>query len=170
MPPPIPSHAPIQTSAFWLFGGRDGLSGPIASLRLTKARDRRQAARDSPDTGEVDVAQISTARLWPARSAEAGRRQASAGDRMSRTRRFYLTVSFAFAVVTYLAVQLIRAGGELLTATNTAQDPLTGNILVHAPSLVAWVSACMLAGLAAPHYLSRLGTSLNAEPRRGEKL
>jgi signal transduction histidine kinase len=116
------------------------------------------------------VAQISTARLWPARSAEAGRRQVSAGDRMPRTRRFYLTVSFAFAVVTYLAVQLIQAGGELLNAAATARDPLTGSILVHLTSLVAWVGACMLVGLIAHYYLSRLGTTLTAETRRGEKL
>ena len=62
---------------------------------------------------------------------------------MPRTRRFYLTVSFTFAVVTYLAVQLIQAGGELLNAAAINRDPLTGNLLVHATSLVAWVGACM---------------------------
>jgi len=117
------------------------------------------------------VAQIvSSARLWPSRSAEPGRRQANAGDRTTRTRRFYLAASFAFAVVTYLAVQLIQAGGELVNAATTARDPLMGGILVHATSLVAWVSACMLAGLVAHRYLSTLGTTLQAESRRGEKL
>jgi GAF domain-containing protein len=120
---------------------------------------------------EVEVAQIvSSARPWPARSEEAGRRSATAGDRNTRTYRFYLGVSLAFAVVTYLAVQLIRAGGVMLNAEATATDPIVGSILVHATSLVAWVGACMLAGLVAHHYFSSLGTTLHAEHRRGEKL
>src|SRR5262249_36156067 len=63
-----------------------------------------------------------------------------------------------------------QSGVELLSPAATARDPLTGGILVHTTSLVAWVGACMLAGLAAHKYLSRLGTTLQAESRRGEKL
>src|SRR5687767_9633492 len=111
-----------------------------------KARDRRRRRpRDSPtDTGEVEVAQIvSSARLWPSRSAaEPGRRSSTSSDRATRTRQFYLAASFAFAVVTYLAVQLIQAGVELLSSPATAGDSLAGSILVHATSLVAWVGAC----------------------------
>jgi signal transduction histidine kinase len=115
------------------------------------------------------VAQIVTsARLWPARPEEAGRR--SAGDRGPRTRGFYLGVSFVFAVLTYIAVQLIQGVGAMLNAAAMAADPLTGGILVHVTSLVAWVGACMLTGLLLHQYLSRLGTTLNAEHRRGEKL
>ena len=46
----------------------------------------------------------------------------------------------------------------MLNAAATATDPLAGSLLVHATSLIAWVGACMLAGLVAHHYLSRLGT------------
>jgi signal transduction histidine kinase len=117
------------------------------------------------------VAQIVTsARLWPTRSEDAARRLADAGDRQQRTRSFYLIVSFAFAVATYLAVQVLQAIGMMLNATATATDPLMGGMFVHATSLVAWSGACMLVGLVAHHYLSRLGTSLHAEHRRGEKL
>src|SRR5690606_35228752 len=107
---------------------------------------------------------------WPARSAEAGRRQAGVSDRMPRTRQFYLTVSFAFAIVTYLAVQIIQAGVELLSPAGAGRDGLAGSVVVHTTSLIAWVGACMLVGLAAHHYLARLGTSLQSETRRGEKL
>ncbi len=58
----------------------------------------------------------------------------------------------------------------MLNAAATATDPLAGSMLVHATSLVAWVGACMLAGLVAHHYFSSLGTTLHAEHRRGEKL
>jgi signal transduction histidine kinase len=117
------------------------------------------------------VAQIVTsARLWPTRSEEAGRRAAGPAERGTRTRAFYLSVSLVFAMLTYFAVQMIRLGGEMVNSTATATDPLVGSLLVHLTSLVAWVGACMLAGLVAHHYLSRLGTSLNAEHRRGEKL
>ena len=111
-----------------------------------------------------------SARLGPTRSEETARRLVGAGDNQARTRAYYLTVSFAFAVLTYLAVQLIQLIGSLLNAAATAADPLVGNLFVHATSLVVWVGACMLAGLVAHHYLSRLGTSLYAEHRRGEKL
>ncbi|MFN8636436.1 MAG: GAF domain-containing protein [Chloroflexota bacterium] len=117
------------------------------------------------------MAQIVTSwsRFWPTQSEEAGRRP-GAGDQRTRTRGFYLSVSFVFAVLTYLAVQLIQLGGELLNAAATATDPLAGSMLVHATSLTAWAGACMLVGLVAHHYFSRLGTSLHAETRRGEKL
>lgn len=112
---------------------------------------------------------VSSSRLWPSRSATEPGRRSAATDR-TRTRQFYLTASFAFAVVTYLAVQLIQGGVELLSASSDANDTLARGILVHATSLVAWVGACMLAGLFAHQYLSRLGTTLQAESKRGEKL
>jgi hypothetical protein len=126
-----------------------------------------------PGAQEVDVTKIVTpARLWPARPEESGRRTAGAAarERGTRARGFYLGISFVFAVLTYIAVHLIQVVGATLNAAATAADPLTGGILVHVTSLVAWVSACMLAGLLLHQYLSRLGTSLNAEHRRGEKL
>lgn len=122
-------------------------------------------------TQEVEVAQtVTSARLWPIRSEEAGRRSAGPAERNTRTRSFYLTVSFVFAMLTYLAVQMIQFGGAMVNAAATSTDPTIGNLLVHVTSLVAWAGACMLAGLVAHHYLSRLGTSLNTEHRRGEKL
>lgn len=113
---------------------------------------------------------VSPARLWPTRSEEAGRRAASPLDRNHSTRSFYLTAAFVFAILTYLAVQLIQWGGAAINASATATDPMVGNLMVHLTSLVAWVGACMLAGLVAHYYLTRLGTSLSAEHRRGEKL
>ncbi|MCC7371014.1 MAG: GAF domain-containing protein [Chloroflexi bacterium] len=113
---------------------------------------------------------VSSARLWPTRSEEAGRRAAGPLDRNPGSRGFYLSVSFVFAILTYLAVQLIQWGGAMVNASATAADPMVGSLLVHLTSLVAWVGACMLAGLVAHYYLTRLGTSLSAEHRRGEKL
>ncbi|HZO28723.1 MAG TPA: hypothetical protein VFH48_22340 [Chloroflexota bacterium] len=113
---------------------------------------------------------VTSARLWPVRPEEAVRRLAGASDGQSFTRAFYLGVSFIFAVLTYLAVQVIQLVGAMPNATATATDPLAGSVFVHATSLVAWVGACMLVGLVAHHYLARLGTSLHAEHRRGEKL
>ena len=113
---------------------------------------------------------VTSARLWPMRPEEAARRLAGAGERNTLTRTFYLGVSSGFAIVTYLAVQAIQLVGAMLNATATQTDPLAGSVLVHATSLIAWIGACMLVGLIAHHYLSRLGTSLNAEHRRGEKL
>ncbi|MGE3268014.1 MAG: GAF domain-containing protein [Chloroflexota bacterium] len=113
---------------------------------------------------------VTSARLWPMRSEEAGRRSVGAAERNTRRRGFYLIVSFVFAILTYLAVQLIQFGGEMVNAAATETDPTVGHLLVHLTSLVAWVGACMLAGLVAHYYLTRLGTSLTAEHRRGEKL
>ena len=155
---------PIRTSALWLI--------PVAHvfvclvLVVTSKRQgvsKHRWPEDSPARRRSKWPR-SSRRLGYGRAVkEAGRRPATAGDRNTRTRTFYLGVSFAFAVLTYLAVQLIQAGGAMLNAAATATDPLAGSMLVHATSLVAWVGACMLAGLVAHHYLSRLGTTLHAE-------
>src|SRR4051812_4412396 len=99
----------------------------------------------SPGIQEVEVRQIAMlARLLPARSEEAGR--LLAGESEPRTRAFYLATSFVFAVLTYVAVQLIQAGGAIVNSAATATDPSIGNLMVHATSLIAWAGACMLAG------------------------
>lgn len=82
---------------------------------------------------------VTSARLWPVRPEEAVRRLAGASDGQSFTRAFYLGVSFIFAVLTYLAVQVIQLVGAMLNATATATDPLAGSVFVHATSgRVGW--------------------------------
>ncbi|MCC6174332.1 MAG: GAF domain-containing protein [Chloroflexi bacterium] len=114
---------------------------------------------------------VTSARRWPSSNEDAGRSPARAADRTSRSRHTYLAGAFLFSILTYGAVELIKAGGSALTAATADPAASTVNaLLVHATSLIAWIGACLMAGLVAHHYQSRLGSTLNAATRRGEKL
>src|SRR5690348_16581000 len=95
---------------------------------------------------EVAVAQtVTSARRWPVQAEAAGRSRADARDGGLRSRQFYLIVAAAFAVVTYLAVELVLfAGVAMYLAANpsTARSEV-GTWIAHASSLIAWVGACM---------------------------
>jgi GAF domain-containing protein len=122
---------------------------------------------------EVIVAQIVTsARVWPSRAENAARRRVDA-DRGVRSRQFYLVASSVFAVVTYVAVMLIWAGGVALFAAAHPGAPAATNTatwIAHATGLVAWMSACLVVGLFAHQYQASLDSTLTAAHRRGEKL
>jgi signal transduction histidine kinase len=116
---------------------------------------------------------ITSARRWPARAEVGSRERPATSHGGLRSRRFYLVAAATFAIATYLAVELARVASlALFVAANPGQSDQSAASawIAHASSLIAWLGACLVAGLVAHRFQTGLGSTLTAAHRRGERL